>query len=36
MPALVYNLGVVNGDGASDFYILLTGTVTLQAGDFVL
>ena len=28
--------GDVNGDGASDFHIQLTGTVVLVAGDFVL
>jgi Ca2+-binding RTX toxin-like protein len=28
--------GDVNGDGASDFHIQLTGTVALVAGDFVL
>lgn len=28
--------GDVNGDGAADFQIALTGTLTLQAGDFVL
>jgi Ca2+-binding RTX toxin-like protein len=28
--------GDVNGDGASDFHIVLTGAVALTAGDFVL
>ncbi len=28
--------GDVDGDGTSDFHIVLTGTATLQAGDFVL
>jgi Ca2+-binding RTX toxin-like protein len=28
--------GDVNGDGASDFHIVLTGTVALTAGDFLL
>jgi Ca2+-binding RTX toxin-like protein len=28
--------GDVNGDGASDFHIQLTGTIALVAGDFVL
>ena len=28
--------GDVNGDGASDFHIALTGTFTLVAGDFQL
>ncbi|HEY9345102.1 MAG TPA: hypothetical protein VIQ53_07290, partial [Inquilinus sp.] len=28
--------GDVNGDGASDFHIQLTGTIALVASDFVL
>ncbi len=28
--------GDVDGDGASDFHIQLTGTIALVAGDFVL
>ncbi|HEY9344849.1 MAG TPA: hypothetical protein VIQ53_06010, partial [Inquilinus sp.] len=28
--------GDLNGDGASDFHIVLTGAIGLQSGDFVL
>ncbi|MGO1078039.1 calcium-binding protein [Inquilinus sp. CA228] len=35
-PGVTTIAGDVNGDGASDFHIVLAGTVALQAGDFVL
>ncbi|MGL4963139.1 MAG: beta strand repeat-containing protein [Inquilinus sp.] len=35
-PGVVTIAGDVNGDGASDFHIQLTGTLVLVAGDFVL
>ncbi|TSD89479.1 calcium-binding protein [Mycobacterium sp. KBS0706] len=35
-PGVTTVAGDVNGDGASDFHIALTGTITLVAGDFVL
>ncbi|MGO1078041.1 calcium-binding protein [Inquilinus sp. CA228] len=35
-PGVTTIAGDVNGDGNSDFHIVLTGAVALQAGDFVL
>jgi len=34
-PGVTTVAGDVNGDGASDFHITLTGNLTLVAGDFV-